>query len=262
MRSPGRKATRSSLTSASKVNDRIETLGEASSPRASDPLLAFDCAGNACSAALLVEGRIAGHRAERRGRGHAERLLPLLEEVLSDAALSWNDIQRFAVTRGPGSFTGVRIGLATARALALASRRPLFALDCFSLYAAMVGERLGEAKDWGRPLLVAIDSRRKEIFVQSFFPDGTVDQARTALPEDLAEELRGTPFLLAGDGSAQLVPHLQEGDFQIVPNCDMADSRTLARWAAQQAEGAATPAARPLYLRPPDVTFAKERRGG
>jgi len=239
---------------------RIVNLATSSSIAASEPLLAFDCAGHGCSAALLAGGEVRAHLAEARSRGHAERLLPLLEEVLAEAALGWEEIQRFAVTRGPGSFTGVRIGLATARGLALASGRPLFALDSFRLYAAMVRERLEPAAWQGRRLLVAIDTRRSDFFVQTFNHDGAADEARAVLPERLAVEFAKERLLLAGDGGARLLAAMEGLDIQLVPGCEMADSRTLARWATAQPAVAAASSAAPLYLRPPQVSFPKDRR--
>src|SRR5699024_10738918 len=101
------------------------------------------------------------------------------------------------------------IGLATARALALASGRPLFALDGFSLYAAMVEERMDGNARGDRPLCVVIDARRADVFVQTFTADGQPDQEpRALLPEALAEELAERPWLLAGDGAGPLEPLL------------------------------------------------------
>src|SRR5690606_9429622 len=118
--------------------------------------------------------------------GQAERLLPLLQEVLAEAGLEWRALARLAVTRGPGSFTGVRIGLATARALALAAGRPLLALDGFTVLAAQVREALSEPARRGRSLAVLIDARRADLFLQCFDARGRPLAApATALPAEL-----------------------------------------------------------------------------
>jgi tRNA threonylcarbamoyladenosine biosynthesis protein TsaB len=231
------------------------------SPEKREPVLAFDCAGSACSAALVAGAEVLAHRRENRSRGQAERLLPLLEETLAAAGLAWRDVRRLAVTRGPGSFTGVRIGLATARALALASGCPLFALDGFSLYSAMVRERMSVEEQQGRPLLVAIDARRSDLFVQAFDAHGQpLEEACSLLPEAVAEKLAQGRWLLAGDGAAQVEPYLAGMEVELVRECTVADSRTLARWAAKQPLSERPPPPAPLYLRPPDVTLAKVKR--
>ncbi len=88
-----------------------------------EPILAFDATGDACSAAILSDGG-AVSRLELMARGHSERLTPLLAALLAEAGLSWSDIRLFGAAVGPGSFTGVRVTVATARGLALATGRP------------------------------------------------------------------------------------------------------------------------------------------
>jgi len=230
-------------------------------PEERGPILAFDCAGGACSAALVAEGRLLARRFEERRRGQAERLLPLLQETLEEAGLGWSALARLAVTRGPGSFTGVRIGLATARALALASGRPLLALDGFALLAATVRLRLPEAARRGRTLAVLIDARRADLFLQCFDAAGApLDPARepprAILPEALPACLPAGPLLLAGDAVAQALPFLTDREATALDTVVHADATVLARLAAAMplpAPGAPPPA--PLYLRPPDVTL-------
>lgn len=230
-------------------------------PEERGPILAFDCAGGACSAALVAEGRLLARRFEERRRGQAERLLPLLQETLEEAGLGWNALARLAVTRGPGSFTGVRIGLATARALALASGRPLLALDGFALLAATVRLQLPEAARRGRTLAVLIDARRADLFLQCFDAAGApldpADEPPSAvLPEALPACLPAGPLLLAGDGVAQALPFLTGREATPLDTVEHADATVLARLAAAMPlpePGAPPPA--PLYLRPPDVTL-------
>lgn len=221
------------------------------------PVLAFDCAGGACSAAVVAAGRLLARRFEERRRGQAERLLPLLQETLAEAGLDWAGLARLAVTRGPGSFTGVRIGLATARALALASGRPLLALDGFALLAATVQARLPEAERRGRSLAVLIDARRADLFLQCFDAEAApLGPPAAVLPADLPTRLPPGPLLLAGDAVAQALPALAGRDATPLAEVVHADAAMLARLAAAlplPAPDAPPPA--PLYLRPPDVTL-------
>ena len=99
----------------------------------SEPLvLAFDTSAAHCAAALLSGDRIVASRAEDMGRGQAERLLPLLEEVLSEADKGWADLDAIAVGTGPGNFTGIRISVSAARGLALALDIPALGVTTFA----------------------------------------------------------------------------------------------------------------------------------
>ena len=103
-------------------------------------LLGFDTATTACSAALWAGGEVIAHRRIEAGGRHAETLVPMLREVAAEGDTTLAAVDRFAVTIGPGSFTGIRIGLATARGLALALKRPLIGLSTLEVLAAGVPE--------------------------------------------------------------------------------------------------------------------------
>ncbi|MAM60421.1 tRNA (adenosine(37)-N6)-threonylcarbamoyltransferase complex dimerization subunit type 1 TsaB [uncultured Maritimibacter sp.] len=129
----------------------------------SDPtLLAFDTSAAHCAAALLSGGRIVDTRVEEMGRGQAERLMPLLEEVLADAGLGWRDLDAVAVGVGPGNFTGIRISVAAARGLALGLARP--AVGVSTLEAQAFGQAL--------PVRAVADARRGMVYVQTFGDGG------------------------------------------------------------------------------------------
>ena len=125
------------------------------------PVLAFDSSGPWCSAALLLNGRMI-LRDEAMTKGQAERLIPMLEELLAEAGIGWADLRALAVGTGPGNFTGVRIAVAAARGLALGLGIPV------------VGVTRLEAAAHGlpRPLRVIEDARRGEVYVQDFLESG------------------------------------------------------------------------------------------
>ena len=120
-------------------------------------ILAFDTSAARCAAALVSEARVLAARDEAMDRGQAERLLPMLEEMLAEAGAGWADLDGIAVCTGPGNFTGVRIAVAAARGLALALGVPAVGVSAFEALA----DRRGPAR-------VAIRDRRGTVFVQAF----------------------------------------------------------------------------------------------
>ncbi|WP_421707902.1 tRNA (adenosine(37)-N6)-threonylcarbamoyltransferase complex dimerization subunit type 1 TsaB [Algihabitans sp.] len=221
-------------------------------------VLAFDCAGRELSVALGRGGEVLAARRERRLRGHGERLFGLIQEVLSEAGLNYADLDMIAVTRGPGSFTGLRIGLAAARGLALAGGQPVFAATTFEL--AMASVPVAQAE--GRHIVALVDSKRRDLFVQiatlgrdkrGSEPIGDPFAAEPAQLDDLLPAGR---LLLCGDGAAAAVDSLQAAGRSVLVPAEAAGLD--ARWLLSLADGAdreKLPPVRPLYLRPPDVTL-------
>ena len=171
--------------------------------KSSPAILALDTAGNSCSAALWRDGNIAAEAYEAMPRGQSERLLPMIQGVLATAALGFEDLDGLAVTVGPGAFTGVRIGLAAARGLALAQGLPLLGVTSFDVVASTVTE---EAQS-GRRLVVALDAKRADLYVQAYGKGAP--PATALLPEALDEFLPVGALLLAGSGSDQARPALE-----------------------------------------------------
>jgi len=196
----------------------------------SEPLiLAFDTSAAHCAAALLQGDAVLAERLEEMGKGQAERLMPLLEEMLAGAGVGWRDLAAISVGTGPGNFTGVRISVAAARGLALSLGIP--ALGVSSL------EALAEGAD--RPVAVVLDARRGEAYVQAFSATGA-EAPRLETAEALATELAGTPVIgLALPSSPQVAPR----DPLAV---------AIARVAAARL-GTPQPRPAPLYLRGADA---------
>jgi tRNA threonylcarbamoyladenosine biosynthesis protein TsaB len=202
-------------------------------------ILAIDCSTSACSAAVRRGDELLAVK-RATGRGQAEAMVPLIGDVLAESGLDWPEIQLIGVTVGPGSFTGLRIGLAATRALALALSIPIAGVTTADLLAAMVPpERYRE-----RRLLIAIDSKREDLFV---YADGEI----RALPPEAALAWQSGPLLVAGDAAEQF--RGLRDDLEILPL--LPDAAPLAELAARRyREGVALPA-QPLYLRPPDVAL-------
>src|SRR5487761_856013 len=164
-------------------------------------VLGLDNAGSQCAVAVLDGERVAAARAEAMMRGQAERLMPLIAETLAAAAIAPAALDLIAVTTGPGSFTGIRIGLAAARGLALAIGRPAIGVGVFAAYAAAVPPAARQA----RTLVVAVESKRDEFYLQAFAADGAeLGPSAQVLPNAVAAWLPPGPLLLAGDAAARL----------------------------------------------------------
>jgi tRNA threonylcarbamoyladenosine biosynthesis protein TsaB len=198
---------------------------------------------------------VVAHRLEAMGRGQSERLVPMIEEVMGEAGLDYQELDAIAVTRGPGGFTGVRIGLAAARGLALAWDRPIIAVSTLEAVAAATAE----AERRGRVILVLLDAKRADLYVQAFDSDLAPLSEPAALPPELiVRGLPPGPLLLAGDGIDQARRALEalERNLLISHAPVLCDAAQVAALAARRAlPPAAAPAPTALYLRAPDVTL-------
>ena len=215
-------------------------------------ILAFDCAGAQCAAAVSIDGETAAEAGIRSERGHAQLLMPLLVRLAAEAGLTLRGFDRFAVTTGPGSFTGIRVALAAARGLALGADKPVVGITNFAAIAA-------DAAQAGIPaprLLIAIESRRAECFAQLFDPAGRpLAEPAMLAPEAIPAWLGPGAVALAGDAARRVLPGLP-GATGMGARFDMADPAIVARLAAY---GPAEDAPRPFYLRAPDAVPAKTR---
>ncbi|HEX4193487.1 MAG TPA: tRNA (adenosine(37)-N6)-threonylcarbamoyltransferase complex dimerization subunit type 1 TsaB [Stellaceae bacterium] len=216
-------------------------------------VLAFDCSGASCSAAIVVDDEPKAQRFVAMVRGHAETLLPMIETVLREAALTPAMLDLLAVTIGPGSFTGLRIGLAAGRGLALARQLPAIGVPSFD---AVVAEGVGE-----RPLLIVLESKRAELFVQR---RDRVDSRLPALvpPADWAAILPPGPCCLAGDGAARLAGAVGRSDVVVLPGHGLPDPLALARLGASRWQAGDRTKLAPLYLRAPDTTTPQRTAAG
>ncbi len=236
-------------------------------------ILAMDSATSACSAAVWCDGAIQAHRFQAMERGQSEALIPMVIETVAQAGLEFADLDLIAVTTGPGAFTGVRIGLASARGLALAGDLPMVGVT--TLEAVARGVPADERQD--RRLVVVIDAKRRDFYGQCFGSGlEALGPPAAVMPQDAQELLSPGPVLVAGDGAEQLRAALagrrngaREGDLAREGDFDgdhirysqapgRPDAVQVAAIAAERGpEGARAPV-RPLYLRPPDATLPSD----
>ena len=209
--------------------------------------------------AVWRSGRVLAHEAREVGRGQAEVLLPMAGEALRAAGLSPQDLDGVAVTRGPGGFTGMRIGLAAARGFALALGVPCIGVT--TLEAVAWGTHADERRD--HTVLAAIESKREDIYVQLF------DQNLVALTEPmavtgpaLADQVRAHPAPLAvGDAALRARDMLSQEGFDIAISTAPAipDTCLVAEIAAGRFDPNLEAPPDPLYLRPPDAKLPKNQ---
>jgi tRNA threonylcarbamoyladenosine biosynthesis protein TsaB len=186
--------------------------------------------------------------------GHAEALMPMIDRVTSAAGLTSGGIDVIGVTVGPGGFTGIRAGLAAAHGLALATGARLVGITSFVAVAALTeGIELR--------LLVALDSRRTDFYVQLFDEFGAPrGEPGAVAPAQLAAWVgEGDLLVVAGDAAAAAADRLSARPrIRLLPGSAPDACGVLAalwRWPER-----ADPTVQPLYLRPPDVSFPKMQR--
>lgn len=207
-------------------------------------ILAFDTSFAAVSACIAADGQVRAYRHVPTQRGHAEILLPLLADLLSEAGIAANAVARVAVVRGPGHFTGLRAGLAAAQGFAAACGADLVGFDAF----AVVGAQMG-ALEPGERRLIVFDSKRAEAF---FALDG--ENPRACAAENFAPD--GAAFLLGGDRADLFAARLATlgKPARIDPGNPLPDAKTLARLAlSARPAGPLTP----LYIHPPATSTPK-----
>lgn len=221
-------------------------------------ILALDTALNACSVAIVSGTDLLAHTHEERARGHAEKLIPTIKTLMHKTEMSFEELDLIAVSVGPGTFTGLRIGLAAARGISLASTTPCVGVTTLETLAASVSPEKAD----GRPIVVAIDARRKEVYLQIFAYDGAqefpspLSEAKAVPIEETAEFLPTSSFVILGSGAELLqnstgfnktlseqLDHDPNPDARIIAAIGLAKGRP--------AEGSPPPA--PVYLRSPDA---------
>jgi tRNA threonylcarbamoyladenosine biosynthesis protein TsaB len=218
-------------------------------------VLGLDAATAACSAALIEDGRILARESAPMEHGHAQALVPMILKVMDGRPFSALDA--IGVTRGPGGFTGIRVGLATARGLGLAAARPVVGVTTFAAVARSVEPPAAATK-----LLVLIESKRRDVYAQLFAAAGeALAEPAALLIEDLPAYAGEGILALAGD-AAERAAAAFDGAVQIARGPVRPDAAAVAAIAAEMLARSGPPPAPPaaLYLRAPDVTLPTERR--
>ncbi len=210
--------------------------------------LAFDTCLDACSVALFdgTQNKVLAARHEPMNRGQAEALFPLIDETVKEAGLTPAALDQIAVTYGPGTFTGVRIGVAAARGLALSSDLPVIGIA--SLHAIALCAIAADAPTV--PVAALIDARRDEIYLAVYGPSGDpTGEPQAAAVSDAHKALPQGELLIAGSGCKLLQDTLPDTTVSHAP--DLPEARVWVPYAAKMKAAASPPL--PLYLRAPDA---------
>ena len=215
-------------------------------------ILAVDTALGACSAALLEGNRVLARRFAAMERGHAEALAPMVEEVMREACLAFQALERLAVTIGPGTFTGQRVGLAFMRAMRTALGKPLVGVTSL---AAMAEQARAET---GVTCAAAIhDARRGEVYLEVLGAPLSARLLTFAEACSVLSSLKGK-LILAGTAAARAAEALQTSSLETqVSSIVVPDAVWVARLAVCMEPGRSPP--RPLYLRAPDAKLPATR---
>ncbi len=226
-------------------------------------VLALDTALGAVSAAILAPGeeRVVAQETVLMERGHAEALMPLVSRVLDQSGIAFADIARFAVTIGPGSFTGLRIGISAARGFGLIHQRPVVGVSTLAAFAAPVLFAADRA-----PVAAAIDARNGLVYFQALAVGGRTMAGPGVYPvEEAARKIGDGAVIFVGNAAERLaharrgaVLETRPGARPVVQERAAPDIEWVARLGAV-ADPSSSPA-RPLYLREANVTLQDKAR--
>ena len=212
-------------------------------------ILAIESSARAASVALLEDGKLIAQNMQHAGLTHSKTLLPMLHSLLDGLGFTLADVDKIAVAHGPGSFTGLRIGVATAKGLAQGADKPLVGVSTLAAIAH-------QAKHMSEGTIAAVmDARRSQVYNALFQSDG---ETLTRLTEDRAiaiEELFSAakaPYLLVGDGAALCYAYLQEAGIaaKILPEHLVMQTAWGVATEAQHLPAQNLHNVNPIYIRP------------
>jgi tRNA threonylcarbamoyladenosine biosynthesis protein TsaB len=223
-------------------------------------VLALDTTTPAGSCALAVDGVVVREEASDVSLPPATRLPLDLMTILQHGSMKLADVDAFAVATGPGSFTGLRIGIATMQGLAFAAGKPLVGASALEALA-----RIAKTEAAGRRIATWVDAWRGEVYAALYDNEREVEAPVVASPERVLNTLRGTPTIFIGDGARTYRDEIhrtmgENGRVAAIPTPLLAG--TIATLAAVRAGDAYSPphAIRPLYVRRTDAELARDSR--
>lgn len=219
-------------------------------------ILAIDTALEACAAGVLDTdaGKMIAQETQAMKRGHAEALMPLIARVMKESGIAFPSIDCIAVTTGPGSFTGLRVGLSAARGIALAAEKPVVGVTTLMAYAAPVVSQNGE-----QPVISAIDARHDHVYFQAVSGNGgSLIRPRVApIEEALGGSRFGAPHLVGNAAKILADRWPADGPQPVKVDAEPAPDIAWVAWLGAAVSPDTAPA-KPYYLRAPDAKPQKD----
>ena len=211
-------------------------------------ILAIDCTHGTCSAAFFDGEKVVSEIVEEMERGQAERLIPMVQDVLKKAEAGFSDVDAVAVTTGPGSFTGVRVGLAAADGIALAAGLPMIGVSVLEVLAWKIAVRHSDMKK----VCLVLETKRDDYYAQCFEAEKPLTEPSALSAKDLSG-LNG--FFFAGNAVDRLAAENGLPN-DVIVSITMPTAAEIAVFAAGKTPREEYP--EPLYLREADVTLCRK----
>ena len=204
-------------------------------------ILAFDCSLDACSAAIYDSDRmhVLSQRFQRMERGQSEAIALMARDVAAEAGITFREIDRIAVTLGPGTFTGIRIGLAFAKGLGLTLAKPVIGVDSLRAIAA-------NARDVTTPIVVVNDARQDHVYLGVFRMDETLLAPRRLTAAEAVSLLPEGSLSVMGQAKTAMIAAAQRNDITALSDSDIPNAANFAKFAVTAVPD--TTPLRPLYL--------------
>ena len=226
--------------------------------------LGIDTTGSSCGVALWADDKLRYSLAKNMNRGYAEVLMPLVDQALLETGLTYKDIDVVGVATGPGSFTGLRVGLSAARGLSIGLNCNLHGVTTF--YAAALACARKVTSNDPRNLWVILNSGRPNFFLQKFkLRSGSLEDAGEPFSADesfILRNLVGSRSIITGDGSAQIRLNNQlKKKIQIIPDCRKSYVGLIAELAVRKGSSKSQGSLNALYISAPQVNLARKQMG-
>ncbi len=223
-------------------------------------VLAFDTALGGCSVAVVdTDTGKATSDVQPMARGQSEQLVPMVQSVIERAGIPFSDLDLIATTVGPGAFTGLRIGLSTARSFGLALDLPV---DGLLTTEAIAAHFFDQHKDQEKDLLVVVETKREDFYAHIFSGDhNSLDEPFAAPLALLVEDYQGRALNVCGDGLTRLQHDLGANwpeNWTAFPGFDLIDPELLAVLAVERRVAENIRPADPVYLRGADVSVSTQ----
>ncbi len=191
-------------------------------------IILIETSTSLCSTALVEDGKVVSERISDEPRAHASKTALFVSEMLSERGLKVSDCDAVAVSKGPGSYTGLRVGVSTAKGLCFGAGIPMISVGTLDtlVWQALDGNMLPQGC---RYIIPMIDARRMEVYTGIFTPDGKqISQtvARIIDPDSFKEELSEGPVLFIGDGAGKCKDTLTSPNARFIQCCPKAASMT------------------------------------